>query len=104
MTIKLIYNMNFKLDYILKVNDILILRVSDTAISKCHLLLELILLKNCKKILAYNYNICYNYIARGEIAQLARAFGSYPKGREFESPSRYQEEFCSNFYSFEFDK
>ena len=43
MTIKLIYNMNFKLDYILKVNDILILRVSDTAISKCHLLLELIL-------------------------------------------------------------
>ena len=26
----------------------------------------------------------------GEIAQLARASGSYPAGREFESPSRYQ--------------
>ena len=31
---------------------------------------------------AYNNN--------GEIAQLARATGSYPVGREFESPSRYQ--------------
>ena len=40
----------------------------------------------------------------GEVAQLARASGSYPAGREFESPRRYQEEFCSNFYSFEFDK
>ena len=30
--------------------------------------------------------------ANGEIAQLARAFGSYPKGREFESPSRYHKE------------
>lgn len=27
----------------------------------------------------------------GEVAQLARASGSYPAGREFESPSRYQE-------------
>ena len=44
------------------------------------------------------------YILHGEIAQLARAHGSYPWGREFESLSRYQEEFCSNFYSFEFDK
>ncbi len=26
----------------------------------------------------------------GEIAQLARAFGSYPKGRGFDPPSRYQ--------------
>ena len=26
----------------------------------------------------------------GEVAQLARATGSYPVGREFESPSRYQ--------------
>ena len=25
----------------------------------------------------------------GEIAQLARALGSYPKGRGFDSPSRY---------------
>ena len=29
-------------------------------------------------------------IKNGEIAQLARATGSYPVGREFESPSRYQ--------------
>ena len=40
--------------------------------------------------------------ANGEIAQLARAFGSYPKGREFESPSRYQYEFIidRNIYFF----
>jgi S-adenosylmethionine:tRNA-ribosyltransferase-isomerase (queuine synthetase) len=31
---------------------------------------------------------------------LARAFGSYPKGRGFESPSRYHKEICSNFSSF----
>ena len=28
-------------------------------------------------------------IAHGEVAQLARASGSYPAGREFESPLRY---------------
>ena len=28
--------------------------------------------------------------ADGEVAQLARASGSYPAGREFESPLRYQ--------------
>ena len=39
----------------------------------------------------------------GGVAQLARASGSYPAGREFKSLRRYQEEFCSNFYSFEFD-
>ena len=40
------------------------------------------------KIKKYHYNItCSVY---GEIAQLARAFGSYPKGRGFDSPSRYQ--------------
>ena len=33
----------------------------------------------------------YNRIVHGEIAQLARAFGSYPTGRRFESTSRYQE-------------
>ena len=32
----------------------------------------------------------YNGIVDGEIAQLARAFGSYPTGRWFESTSRYQ--------------
>ena len=30
------------------------------------------------------------FSSHGEIAQLARASGSYPAGREFESPSRYQ--------------
>ena len=37
------------------------------------------------KIKNTNYNNCY-----GEVAQLARATGSYPVGREFESPPRYQ--------------
>ena len=32
-------------------------------------------------------NIAITY---GEVAQLARASGSYPAGREFESPLRYQ--------------
>ena len=32
----------------------------------------------------------------GEIAQLARALGSYPKGRGFDSPSRYQLEYQNN--------
>ena len=32
-------------------------------------------------------NIAVKY---GEVAQLARASGSYPAGREFESPLRYQ--------------
>ena len=32
-------------------------------------------------------NIAIKY---GEVAQLARASGSYPAGREFESPLRYQ--------------
>ena len=31
--------------------------------------------------------MCY-----GEVAQLARASGSYPAGREFESPLRYHSE------------
>ena len=42
MTRELIYIISFKLNYILIVNDMLILIVSDTDISKCHLLLELI--------------------------------------------------------------
>ena len=33
--------------------------------------------------------ICEFYIIYGEIAQLARACGSYPQCRGFESPSRY---------------
>ena len=36
-----------------------------------------------------NFSI-YNIICYGEIAQLARALGSYPRCREFESPFRYQ--------------
>ena len=35
----------------------------------------------------------------GDVAQLARALGSYPIGREFESPRRYQYEIYSNFDS-----
>lgn len=30
------------------------------------------------------------YCSYGAVAQLARATGSYPVGREFESPRRYQ--------------
>ena len=37
------------------------------------------------KILVLSKRINY-----GGVAQLARALGSYPIGREFESPSRYQ--------------
>ena len=33
-------------------------------------------------------------ITNGEVAQLARASGSYPAGREFESPLRYQNKKC----------
>ena len=32
----------------------------------------------------------YNNKVHGEVAQLARAFGSYPKGHVFESHLRYQ--------------
>ena len=35
----------------------------------------------------YKYNMYCRY---GEVAQLARAFGSYPKGHVFESHLRYQ--------------
>ena len=43
----------------------------------------------------------------GEVAQLARAFGSYPTGRRFESTLRYQNKNCSKngqFFKIEFDK
>ena len=36
-----------------------------------------------------NFDIIILFIWNGAVAQLARAFGSYPKGRGFESPSRY---------------
>ena len=58
MTRKLIYSINFKLDYILKVNDILILRVSDTVISKCHLLLELIQAIKRERMFVFSLNLC----------------------------------------------
>ncbi len=32
----------------------------------------------------------YIYLRCGEVAQLARARGSYPRCREFESPPRYE--------------
>ena len=35
--------------------------------------------------------IIISVTANGEVAQLARAFGSYPKGHVFESHLRYQE-------------
>ena len=38
--------------------------------------------------------MCSNY---GGVAQLARAFGSYPKGRGFDPLSRYHKEICSSF-------
>ena len=41
--------------------------------------------------------MCY-----GEVAQLARAFGSYPKGRGFDPPSRYHIVYYSNYYSSSF--
>lgn len=43
----------------------------------------------------------YNHIAClfGDVAQLARAPGSYPGGRGFDPLRRYQEEFYLNFYS-----
>ena len=38
----------------------------------------------------------------GEIAQLARASGSYPEGRGFDPLSRYQYVIYSNYYSSSF--
>ena len=42
-----------------------------------------------KKILEIFFSSCKNEYTRqqkyGKVAQLARAFGSYPRGREFES-------------------
>ena len=46
--------------------------------------------------------LCYINIAfeiYGAVAQLARAIGSYPIGREFESLRRYHLEFLSNYNS-----
>lgn len=37
-----------------------------------------------------NYDIINLPYVNGAVAQLARASGSYPAGREFESPRRYQ--------------
>ena len=52
--------------------------------------------------------MCYYYIAccYGDVAQLARAHGSYPWCREFESPRRYQFEIKLDLISsfFYFDK
>ena len=47
-----------------------------------------------KKTLAKFYYLWYNHIVvYGEIAQLARASGSYPEGRGFDPLSRYQSVF-----------
>lgn len=47
---------------------------------------------SCIFILTKSKTQCIINIAieNGEVAQLARASGSYPAGREFESPLRYQ--------------
>ena len=60
-------------------------------------------MQKIKKVLHFHLmfgNI--NYV-NGEVAQLARAFGSYPKGRGFDPLLRYQEEF-SRAFMFDFDK
>ena len=48
--------------------------------------------KKIKKNIVFIIKIWYIYIAYfyGEIAQLARASGSYPEGRGFDPLSRYQ--------------
>ncbi len=53
-----------------------------------------------KKIIDKTENSKYNNICYGEVAQLARATGSYPVGREFESPPRYQNLVYSKFFYF----
>ena len=51
-----------------------------------------LIIKKIKFSLVKEMLICYYFIVifYGEIAQLARAIGSYPIGQEFESLSRYQ--------------
>lgn len=53
--------------------------------------------KNLKSYCQSEINMILLYCLNGDVAQLARATGSYPVGRWFESTRRYQEEFCSNF-------
>ena len=48
--------------------------------------------QNQNKVLSKssNYDILLMLDSYGAVAQLARASGSYPEGRGFESPRRYQ--------------
>ncbi len=57
---------------------------------KC--LIPKIINKVGKKMLpkVIHYDILNMPTFYGDVAQLARASGSYPAGREFESPRRYQ--------------
>ena len=48
-----------------------------------------ILVKKCLTS-EQTYCIILNVANNGEVAQLARASGSYPAGQEFESPLRHQ--------------
>lgn len=51
-----------------------------------------LILTNATKTFIILFVLKNKQVKHGEIAQLARATGSYPVGREFESPSRYQEQ------------
>lgn len=50
------------------------------------------------------YCIILNVANNGEVAQLARASGSYPAGQEFESPLRHQKCFLTFFCFFYINK
>ena len=47
---------------------------------------------NCLKDIDKYIITYYNIFVYGDVAQLARAFGSYPKGRGFDPLRRYQYE------------
>ena len=55
-------------------------------------LLSFLLGKLIKMVVKSSF-LCYDCTVLGEIAQLARASGSYPEGRGFDPLSRYQMKF-----------
>ena len=60
-------------------------------------------MKYFKKGIEKEKIICYNQFALGDgdVAQLARASGSYPEGRGFDPLRRYHKAICSIFSSFD---